>query len=343
MELARCTPTTLTPRRISTYTITGFAGYGAANVVAAILSSRWELSLGERLVGFFAPPLAFIFVVMIATAIVGKERIVFYQTACAGFAAVVIAGLIIGGRVDRLIDLATIGIGVFLVFGRIGCHAVACCHGTLGRGVSYGPAHVAVGFWARWSGRALWPVQAIEALASALLVATALVCSSNPGTAGLVYIVGYAALRFGLELLRGDVFRPYALGLSEAQWISVAAVLGCAAWRPGPATLVVAGALVVSAAALVATRHRRALFTPPHLRALERALVAAVDGKRHVTSLGVGVSRNVLPDGRIDWILSAPDLTETAARRLAHLMWPHWELVPARTPGMVHVLTSASG
>lgn len=339
VQLGRCAPPTLSSRKISTYTIAGFTGYGAANVVGAILASHWGLTLGERLVGFFAPPLAFIVVVTLATAIVGQERIVFYQTACAGIATVVIAGLLQGGRVTRLVDLATIGIGVFLVFGRIGCHAVACCYGTLGHGVTYGPAHVAVGFWQRWSGRPLWPVQAIEACASTVLVVVALWCSGEPGTAALVYILGYAPLRFVLELVRGDGLRPYVLGLSEAQWIALATALACAAWRPGVVTTSIAAGLVAGAILLVATRARRALLAPPHLRELDRALADASDGKRHETSRGIAVSRNALPDGRIDWILSGSTLTDATARKLAHLMWPISEFVPARTQGMVHVLT----
>jgi hypothetical protein len=339
MNLARCAPPTLTSRRISTYTITGFAGYAVANVVAAVLASDWSLTLSERLIAFFAPPFAFIIVVTIATAIAGQERIVFYQTTVAGIAAVVLTGWFAGARVERLLDVTTIGIGVFLVFGRLGCHAVACCHGTLGHGVTYGRHHVAAGFWNRWSGRSLWPVQLVEAAASAVLVVLALSCSTAPGTAALIYSVGYCCVRFGLELVRGDVLRPYALGLSEAQWVSLCTALACLAWRPGLMTIIVASTLLTAAIVLVALRNQRAVTSPPHLRELDGVLAAAHDGKRHSTSQGVAVSRNVLPDGRVDWILSAPGLTETTARKLAHLMWASWELVPARTPEMVHVLT----
>lgn len=79
MQLTRCARPTLTSRRISTYTIMGFAGYAAANVVGIVLARLWDLTLLERLVGFFAPGLAFIVVVTIASAIVGRERIVFYR------------------------------------------------------------------------------------------------------------------------------------------------------------------------------------------------------------------------------------------------------------------------
>lgn len=329
-------------RRISSYTIFGFLGYGIANVVGALLAAHWELTLGERLIGFFTPPLAFIVVVTIATAIAGRELIVFYQTACTGIAAVVVAAVLAGARVERLLDLTVLGIGVFLVFGRLGCHSVACCHGRLGRGVVYGPSHVALGFWSRWSGRALWPVQLIEASVSAVLVIVGVAISDTPGRASLAYIVGYSAVRFMLELYRGDGARSYARGLSEAQWIALGCLLVCASWQPSLATIAVASLAVAAATFMIATRRRRERFSPRHLRDLDRALVAAMDGARHETSCGVAVSRHILPDGRVDWILSAaePPMTEAVVRRLAHELWEASELIPGKTPGVFHVVTA---
>ena len=343
MRATPCLPPRITKRAISTYTILGFAGYAAANVLAVVLAQTWDLSLGERLVDVLAPPIAFVVVVTVATAITGTERIVFYQTACAGVLSVAAAGWLVGARVSRLVDIACLGIGVFLVFGRIGCHAVACCHGRLGRGVTYGPAHVAIGFWARWSGRSLWPVQLVEACVSALLVVLALVFSATAGTATLVYVVGYAVFRFLLELIRGDGHRPYALGLSEAQWFAIATVIACAAWSPNPTTISIAGGLIAVALGLVLTRKRRALLLPPHIYEVGRVLASATDGKRQETSLGVAISRHDLPDGRIDWVLSAePALLEASVRSLAHQLWPSWALVAGRSPGVFHVVTPRS-
>ncbi|TMQ27318.1 MAG: hypothetical protein E6J90_02800, partial [Deltaproteobacteria bacterium] len=232
----RCAQPHLTARRISTYTVLGLTSYAFANLACALLANRWELSLGERLVAFFTPALAFIAVVAISKVLVGHERIVFYQTTVASVVCVIVLGLLIGACIARLLDLVVVGIGIFLVFGRLGCHAVACCHGTLGRGVTYGPPHVAIGFWSRWSGRALWPVQLIEATASGALVLVALAGSAEPGRAALIYALGYAAVRFVLELFRGDGARPYTLGLSQAQWMAVATAIACAVWRPSCVT-----------------------------------------------------------------------------------------------------------
>lgn len=342
LETSRCARPTLTRRGISSYTIFGFVGYGVANIVCAWLAIEWRLSLGDRLASFLIPPAAFVVVVMIATAIAGHERIVFYQTTIVGIAALALTGWVAGLHTALLLDIATTGIGLFLVFGRIGCFSVACCHGMLGRGVSYGPAHVALGFWNRWCARPLWPVQLIESLGSLILVVVALASAQRPGDVALVYVVGYSALRFALELGRGDSARPIAYGLSEAQWLSLACAAAAALWRPGTATVGVCALLGASAAFLVATRRRRELLQPIHLHELDELLVA--DGQRRTTSLDVAVSGHVLADGRTDWVLSTqhPAWSARTAHRLSRLMWRRFELVEGRAPGVVHVLTGPS-
>jgi prolipoprotein diacylglyceryltransferase len=340
VTFAQCRPHP-TMRGVSSYTVLGFMGYLIANVVGAMLAHRWGLQLGERLIAFFAPAVSFIAVVTVSKVLLGRERIVFYQTTLAGIVAVVVLGLLTGARVARLLDLVTLGIGTFLVFGRIGCHAVACCHGTLGRGVIYGAEHVAVGFWPRWSGRPLWPVQLVEAAGSGALVLAGVAASALPGRAALVYTLGYAGVRFVLELVRGDGARPYALGVTEAQWLAVATAIACAAWRIDVFTSAFAATLAASAAALIAFRRRREFLFPPHLLELDRAFRATSDRESHETSLGVRVSRHVLPDGRTDWILSSTHRrwSETAVRRLAHRLWLSCEIIPGRTAGVFHVLT----
>lgn len=341
-RLSRCVPPSVTSRRISTYTVLGFAGYAIANLIGGGLASVWGLSIGERAIVFFAPGLAFIATIAVAKRIAGHEKIVFYQAALAAVGSVIVLGLIAGAQVARLLDLVTVGLGVFLVFGRLGCHAVACCHGTLGRGVTYGPAHVAVGFWARWAGRALWPVQLVEAVTSGALVIAALVGSGEPGRATIIYTVGYAAARFAFELVRGDGARPYPLGVSEAQWVAVVTAIACAAWRPHAVTIAIAGGLAIAAGVLVIRRQRRALWLPPHLFELDAALRAASGGERRETSGGIQVSRHGLPDGRSDWILSSqhPQWSEATVRRLAHAMWPAYDVVPGRIAGVFHVITA---
>lgn len=333
-------------RKTSTYTVLGFAGYGVASLVAAALFVAWKMPLADRLIAAFAPPVVFLCVVRLVRAIIGVERIVFYQIATTGVFAASLVDLIAGFQPARVVDVVTLGIGTFLVFGRLGCFAVACCHGRPARfGVVYGPAHVSVGFWTRWSGRRLWPTQLVESGVSFALVVVGLVAGwDHPGLPALIYIVGYALNRFALELVRGDWARPQRYGISEAQWTALATAIACAIWRPGWATCTAATALLLGIAALVARRHRRELFAPPHLHELDQTCSAAAHTRgRAETSRGVAVSRHGLPDGRVDWVLSSnrPGWSTEAARRLADLMWPSYELVEGRIPGVIHIIVGA--
>jgi hypothetical protein len=115
----------------------------------------------------------------------------------------------------------------------------------------------------------------------------------------------------------------------------------CAVWRPSSPTIALAAALGIAATVLVATRARRELLQPGHLRELDRAAAAAIrDGAKHETSLGVAITLHRLPDGRADWILSAthPRWSNDVARRLADALWPEFEVVEGRLAPIVHVI-----
>lgn len=94
VAFTRCTRPTLTARAISTYTVLGFTGYALASLASSALAVAWDLTLGERIIGLFVPPIAFFVTVTIASAIVGRERIVFYQTAFTG----VLASAVVAAR-----------------------------------------------------------------------------------------------------------------------------------------------------------------------------------------------------------------------------------------------------
>ena len=333
----------------SSYTVLGFLGYAVASAVATALAISWQLTLGERLVALLAPPLAFLAVVTIATAIKGHEWIVFYQAAAGAVAAVVIAGLAIGADLRRLLDVSVIGIATFLVFGRVGCFHVACCHGRPARrGVTYDERHVALGLWAACARRPLLPVQLIEAVGVALLVGAALAGAAAPGRAASILAIGYAALRFALETVRGDPVRPVALGVSEAQWWCAATAVVSAIAQPAWWTLAAAAVLVAAPVALVVTRRRRELVEPHHVHDLDTVCTAVLADASHAqreTALGLAATCHLLADGRLDWIWSSshPAWSIAAATRLAGALWPGAEVVAGRTPGLVHVLVSPGG
>jgi hypothetical protein len=107
VAFTRCARPTLMARAISTYTVLGLAGYVLASLAGSALAIAWDLSLGERLLGRFFPPIAFLVTVTIARVMVGRERIVFYQTAFAGVLATAVVAALAGVHVARLVDLAT--------------------------------------------------------------------------------------------------------------------------------------------------------------------------------------------------------------------------------------------
>lgn len=326
----------------------GFVGYIAGNLVAALLAAAWGLTLGERLISFLLPPLSFLAVVYTARRVARRERIVFYQTTLAGVVAVALATAIIGGNVARCIDIVVVGYGVFLVFGRVGCFSVACCHGRPSRfGVVYGHRHVKLGFWWRWSGRRLWPVQLLESAASLILVVVGLVVGWwAPGEPALIYCVGYGASRFAFEMVRGDSARPQIYGLSEAQWTATVTLIACAMICPNSATIAPAGALALASSILVVVRRRRELWLPPHLRAIDTSCARVLLGPsaREETSLGVMISRHELSYGRTDWVFSSthPAWSARAARRIAAALWSQPEVVEGRLAGVIHIITVAT-
>lgn len=120
--------------------------------------------------------------------------------------------------------------------GRVGCFLTGCCHGR--------PSSVpwAVAFTSpaadvadEFLGVPVHPTQLYEAageLALFLFIAYRILprvraARLRMGTGFLAYVLGYSALRFGLEFLRGDD-RGHLLSaaLSPSQWISLACAAG---------------------------------------------------------------------------------------------------------------------
>jgi prolipoprotein diacylglyceryltransferase len=284
------------------------------------------------------------FALSVATAVVeGEGRLTFYHHAAAITAAIAVAVAVDGQPVRPWLDVSAIGIGAFLVFGRIGCLTVGCCHGRPSdRGVVYGPEHVEAGMPLVWEGVTLFPLQAVESLAVAALTAVALATELGGGPAGLPFAVlasGYAGSRAVIELFRGDGVRPYRLGASAAQWTSVAVAATIAGMQltgalPGPpVSLIPAGVAVAVVGWSVAHRSSPAspigVCGPAHLEELlgaihrARAVVAGDTLVVMTTSQGVRVSVGVTgPD--LHYALSSelvPSSTlATLAGRLARIL-----------------------
>lgn len=279
----------------------GLAGLVASFVVSLLSASALGLSVVAQLAISTAGASAFVVLALATKAITGTESLTYYHHE---IAILVVAGAfaaLIGQPVLGHLDASALGVGSFLVLGRVGCTLAGCCHG---RPASFGIVYRTrrPGLPRYLVGRRLVPVQAIESAAAlALVVAGALSLDPDEqGAAFAVYVAGYGVVRPVLEELRGDWRRPRWHGLSEAQWTSIALVLlaavgdatgvlphGPAIWAPV--------VLAVELAVLFELRRRRPrrLLDPDHVRELVRACgrsAAGPSGRPTVLRTSQGVS-----------------------------------------------------
>ena len=142
-------------------------------------------------------------------------------------------------------DFVALGTGITFLFVRIGCFLAGCDYGrptALPWGVRFPPGSLAAldharrGFVPRGApSLPVHPTQLYEAaLGLVAAVAAAIVLARRhrrDGRAFATFLIIYACGRFAIELLRDDQDRGHALGLSTAQWVSVAILAATAlAW-----------------------------------------------------------------------------------------------------------------
>jgi len=318
-------------------------GIAAGVVFALALAWTSGLSLGTVGLGVFAGLLAAGALALATEVFTGREVYTFYHYQLAALAAGGGALALLGRPVLPCLDVIGTALGLVHAFGRLGCFMAGCCHGRPFRwGVCYGNEHAEQGFERELVGVRLFPIQAVESLCLFALAAggAALIVSGRPaGTALATYLVGYGAIRFGLEFARGDAARPYALGFSEAQWTAGAVLTATfAAEVAGLLPLVLWHGAAVAAVGLAAagvTLHRRfrpahRLFHPGHVSEIARTLsgLAAWPSppgqapRVACTSLGLRLSAGSLHHGRTHYSLSAQEaaMTEATARSLAALI-----------------------
>ncbi|MGO9165356.1 MAG: prolipoprotein diacylglyceryl transferase [Candidatus Sulfotelmatobacter sp.] len=267
----------------------------------------------------------FLALVMATKIVAGEERIIYYHHEIAVAAGTTLFLRLLHQPVLPYLDITVLGIGLFLACGRIGCLLVGCCHGRPFRwGVRYSEHHANAGFTPHYVGIPLFPVQAVESLWALGIVAVGtlmVIRGDAPGSALTLYVIVYGFGRFCFEFLRGDPERPYFLGFSEAQWISIilmsAIVYGEATHALPLTRLHVAITVSVVVTMIGVAVHRRLRRTPTHLLLRPqhvREIVGALRSARttpaetdaafhevsriHVgtTSLGVQISGSVIPD-----------------------------------------------
>lgn len=217
--------TRLPGRSWSPFQLCGYTGLALAIALAMALIGHAGLSYWV-MVGIVGTAIATFFALVMATKIItGEERIIYYHHEIAVMLMVALFLWMIRRPLLPYLDITILGIGTFLTCGRIGCLMVGCCHGRPHRwGIRYREEHAAAGFPSYLVGVRLFPIQAVESLwvLGTVVVGTYFVWSGRqPGSALAWYIVTYDAGRFAFEFARGDADRPYWLGFSQAQWLSL--------------------------------------------------------------------------------------------------------------------------
>jgi prolipoprotein diacylglyceryltransferase len=245
----------------------------------------------------------------------GREDLVYYQHEIAILICSLIALNILNLSVLKYLDITIMGIGVFLVFGRIGCFSVGCCHGRIGKhGVIYTDAHVTEGFHKYFAGIPIFPIQLVESccvLVTVLIGTYTILKGYLPGTALLLYTVIYGAVRFVLEYYRGDTERPYWLGFSEAQWTTfgifvVSVILSLLGLLPYYAWHLLSLPILVLAMVAAIVYHKfqtiptYELLHPKHILEIAQGIEALenhtpINGEIFMvsTSLGLNISRGI--------------------------------------------------
>ena len=198
------------------------------------LSLRVETTLIVVAVGML---LAVPLVVKVFT---GIDGFVFYRDVICIFAAVALTLRGLHQPLLPYLDVTIAGAGLFHAWGRIGCLLSGCCYGRPSLlGIRYTHAHAEMGFPTQLTGVHLFPIQAVESAWIFCLASGAawmVLRNSRPGFVFAVYVAGYALGRFFFEFARGDSDRPYLVGFSQAQWVSLLLTLGVSllglAWFP---------------------------------------------------------------------------------------------------------------
>ena len=252
--------------------------------------------------------LTFLALTFVTQAIVGREVLIYYHHEIAVLVVTATACVVAGVEAPgRYLDATALGLGACLAIGRLGCLAAGllprppgAARRRLRRALRLALPTVA-------ARRRLVPVPAIESalVAAIVVVGLALVADgAAPGAAFVFYVDAYAVVRFFLEELRGDSTRRYAHGLSEAQWISLALVLGTALLAlagvtPGGALTLVAPSLICIAAAVLARRARRGRGDVLHPRhAHELAGLAPTRARRRARRRSASWSPGATPPAR---------------------------------------------
>ena len=278
---------TLLGKRVSMFQLCGCTGLFLALVQSIMFVRQVQLSQVILLEMIAIAVLTFLGLAMLTKVISGQEQLIYYHHEIAIMAMLALFLRLTRQPILPYLDIAILGIGTFLICGRVGCLMVGCCHGRpCACGVCYSHEHAANGFPSHFVGVRLFPIQAVESifvLAIVVCGSTLMLSGSPAGSAVAIYVLIYGIGRFCFEFARGDRDRAYLWGFSEAQWTSllIACVLVLAERvrpLPGHRWHWLIPALMFASMAALAIAHRfdrtgkHALRHPHHLGEIISAL-----------------------------------------------------------------------
>ncbi len=180
----------------SPYLVFGLCGVALGFAVTAGLAIRISFPVSALAALLVVALATFVATGLIRKAIVKRDCHVLLDDVLCVLLTTGAAGRAAGLPFWTTLDLVTVGTGVFLILGRLGCLAGGCCHGRpSGLGVCYEAGKVndlLVGI-------RLFPMQLVEAAWLAALVPAAaglLITGAPPGSAMWFWLLAYAAVRF---------------------------------------------------------------------------------------------------------------------------------------------------
>lgn len=342
---------------LSAFQAFGYTGLGLAILTTMILIVLLGLSPWVMVGVIGIAILTFSGLAMVTKIITGEEQLIYYHHEIAIMIMATIFLKMMNQPILPYLDITILGIGAFLVCGRVGCLMVGCCHGRPNElGVCYRKEHASAGFPNYLVGVRLFPIQAVESLWVFGVVLTGLIfmlTGSLPGEVLAWYVITYGIGRSCFESARGDTARPYHWGFSAAQWTSV--ILMCAivcaelagmlplhTWHIVPSAAMILTMVAVASARRFGQTVRYKLLDPRHVREIAEAIdriSSGVSERKFITgghtvpeviplsstSLGIQISAGKIKDADRfieHYALSSQNgsLGEEAARSVADLI-----------------------
>jgi hypothetical protein len=274
-------------KAVSAFHLCGLAGVTVACLESILLTARSGGSQGLMVLVILCSIFIFLGVSLMVKAVTGVERLVYYDCEIAVLVAAAILLRLLNQPILPTLDITVLGIGTFLVFGRVGCFMVGCCHGRPSRlGVRYRGDFARYGFPHYLVDVRLFPIQLVESAAALVIVAFGVVLilrHAPAGAAFALYVMAYGMARFLIEFLRGDAGRPYFLGFSRPQWFSLVLIgftvieeargtIPFDAWHVSTLAAIALTMMLVSLGRKHSRTDRFGLLQPCHIREVAEAL-----------------------------------------------------------------------